>query len=605
MRIKSGVVGFDFLVEGGIPEGACLVLQGPTGNEKDQFALQFAAEGLRNGEGVIFVVSSESPEKLKEKLEILGVQVEKCQKEGSLRIVDWYSHKEEMVADVEEKGAVIKCSIDIANVAIALSRAIASIASAPRKRAVFEILSPALSVYDLQEVYSFARGTRAKLEKNRITSIFLIEKEMHDPKTLSTLHQPFDGVIDIERGREGDRLVRKIAVLSMMDTVTELEYVPFNMGKDNLIEVLSLGRKEGILRRQDKLLKANPKDEKLWLGMGYNLMKMGQIEKALKCFDFALRLNPHYGKAWKLKGDALTILGREEEAKACYAKASYRETKQKKNPSEKKEEKVRERLAEEKRISCPRCSLEMSFEETVCQGCGATLPKEEVRGVRIVEILRLCKEKLKVDPKDADAWFVKSACLARTENYEEAIRALDELSRIDPSYPGLWIFKAKIYAKLGNANEARLCRQKALEIEGKGRGIFPKKEQFQCPQCSAMVDRDAKKCHSCGVKFVEEEKAGGGLESIRKEEELVEEKEFEVRKEVQEKRREILSPEKKPIPSRRKGLTNGLSIRASRREAGKTNGLVNGLRGRTNGLVNGLRGKTNGLVNGLRGKVNG
>ena len=64
-----------------------------------------------------------------------------------------------------------------------------------------------------------------------------------------------------------------------------------------------------------------------------------------------------------------------------------------------------------------------------------------------------------------------------------------------------------------------------------------------------------------------------------------------------------------PLSSGRRGLTNGL-VREGPHGVGRTNGLVNGLRGRTNGLVNGTRGRTNGLVNGTRvapgkGRVNG
>lgn len=58
-----------------------------------------------------------------------------------------------------------------------------------------------------------------------------------------------------------------------------------------------------------------------------------------------------------------------------------------------------------------------------------------------------------------------------------------------------------------------------------------------------------------------------------------------------------------PAPTRR-GLTNGLT-RDVPRGVGRTNGLVNGVRGRTNGLVNGTHGHTNGLVNGTRGRTNG
>src|SRR3972149_4187003 len=41
---------------------------------------------------------------------------------------------------------------------------------------------------------------------------------------LSSVCQPFDGVIDIDRRREGDTIVRKIGVLSMKDTVPDSQF---------------------------------------------------------------------------------------------------------------------------------------------------------------------------------------------------------------------------------------------------------------------------------------------------------------------------------------------------------------------------------------------
>jgi len=61
MRLSSGVPGFDALVQGGIPSGAAVIIQGPAGREKDTFLLQFIAEGLKNGGSALVVLSSVSP----------------------------------------------------------------------------------------------------------------------------------------------------------------------------------------------------------------------------------------------------------------------------------------------------------------------------------------------------------------------------------------------------------------------------------------------------------------------------------------------------------------------------------------------------------------
>src|SRR5881628_2697897 len=61
VRIPSGVPGFDSLVEGGIPAGLAVIVQGPAGREKDRFLFQFVVEGLRGGGSALVVLSSVSP----------------------------------------------------------------------------------------------------------------------------------------------------------------------------------------------------------------------------------------------------------------------------------------------------------------------------------------------------------------------------------------------------------------------------------------------------------------------------------------------------------------------------------------------------------------
>src|SRR6058998_2936236 len=128
MRVHTGVDGLDDLVGGGFPTGACVILQGPTGNEKDEIALRFLAKGLQAGEAAIAVVSSTSPEQFLESLSRAGADVEAAVLEHRLRIVDWYSRQRENVLGVEDRGPVVRCSVDLTDVSIAISRAIAGLA---------------------------------------------------------------------------------------------------------------------------------------------------------------------------------------------------------------------------------------------------------------------------------------------------------------------------------------------------------------------------------------------------------------------------------------------------------------------------------------------
>ena len=49
-RVKTGVSGFDELVEGGIPKGFNVLITGLPGTGKTIFGLQYLYTGLKNGE---------------------------------------------------------------------------------------------------------------------------------------------------------------------------------------------------------------------------------------------------------------------------------------------------------------------------------------------------------------------------------------------------------------------------------------------------------------------------------------------------------------------------------------------------------------------------
>ena len=60
LRSRSGCPGLDDVLGGGFPAGHVYLLEGEPGTGKTTLALQFMAEGLRNGEKVLYVTLSES-----------------------------------------------------------------------------------------------------------------------------------------------------------------------------------------------------------------------------------------------------------------------------------------------------------------------------------------------------------------------------------------------------------------------------------------------------------------------------------------------------------------------------------------------------------------
>jgi circadian clock protein KaiC len=81
-RTAWGVPGIDDLLDGGLWRGSATLLTGGTGAGKTTMGLQFALEGVKNGEPSLFVNFQENPIQLARTLRNLGVNLEDAERRG-------------------------------------------------------------------------------------------------------------------------------------------------------------------------------------------------------------------------------------------------------------------------------------------------------------------------------------------------------------------------------------------------------------------------------------------------------------------------------------------------------------------------------------------
>jgi circadian clock protein KaiC len=92
-RCGSGCPGFDDVLGGGFPRGFFYLLEGEPGSGKTTLALQFMAEGLRQGEKTLYITLSETPDDLRAVARIHGLQLD------GLQFVDLKPSEEDLKPD--------------------------------------------------------------------------------------------------------------------------------------------------------------------------------------------------------------------------------------------------------------------------------------------------------------------------------------------------------------------------------------------------------------------------------------------------------------------------------------------------------------------------
>ena len=87
-KLETGIPGFDFLSQGGLPKGRGTLISGTAGSAKTVFACQFLVEGIKRGENGVFITFEESPQAIRKNMRGFGWNISKMEEENNWAFVD-------------------------------------------------------------------------------------------------------------------------------------------------------------------------------------------------------------------------------------------------------------------------------------------------------------------------------------------------------------------------------------------------------------------------------------------------------------------------------------------------------------------------------------
>lgn len=232
-KISTGIPVLDRALNGGIPRGHSILIQGPAGVEKDLISSRFVDYGLLARTATLALVSTESPDIFLSRLSPL-IMPKADTGNDLIEIVDWHTCMHSNVNGVEEHGNIYCSSKDLTHVGIAFDHALKNLPNTYVRRGYVNIISTSIRLFDFETTYEFIQTIRAKLRRNDITSIFLLDKDVCDDREIQILHDSFDGVIDIERQREGNLIIRDLGILSMLGTLFDGRRIKMELAEEGL-----------------------------------------------------------------------------------------------------------------------------------------------------------------------------------------------------------------------------------------------------------------------------------------------------------------------------------------------------------------------------------
>lgn len=214
--VKTGVLGLDEVLKGGIRDNASILIKGPPGCGKTIMALQFILEGCKKGEAGAFITAEENLEDLREYAKSLKFDLEKYEKKRLLYL--------------------IKQPIRLKRL-ISIATPLSLIAKGKIKRVALDSLT--IFKYSTEDDLSYRKEILDLIEDMRkVLFIATAEERIDSVDNFSSENEDylFDGIIRLAKIRRGSNFERVVFIAKMRGQNHSIDIFPFNI-KDGGITV--------------------------------------------------------------------------------------------------------------------------------------------------------------------------------------------------------------------------------------------------------------------------------------------------------------------------------------------------------------------------------
>jgi len=228
-RLRTGIVGFDTLIEGGFAEGTTTLLTGPTGSGKTLFGIQYLFNGATEyDEPGIFVTLETRPNDLRFEASQFGWDLSELEEAGRLTIIDAASSRAQL--PTSEKYA-LKRGFDMDSLAEMIYDVIES--SKAKRLVLDSIAGLMLRFNEPSEVRRELYRISSLLNEIKVTSIFIGEM-ISDRADIGVAKFITQGLITFGFTEVNGRLERDLLVRKMRFTAHSLKRHDFVIGNSGI-----------------------------------------------------------------------------------------------------------------------------------------------------------------------------------------------------------------------------------------------------------------------------------------------------------------------------------------------------------------------------------
>jgi KaiC/GvpD/RAD55 family RecA-like ATPase len=200
-KVKTGVQRLDDLLMGGVPLGTNLLINAPSHTGKDLLGRLLAAEGLKKGVPVLWILSDKATSTVREEMTVVLPSYGEYEKKGLVRYVDLYSSS----LGITTADPLVKLlSMDDKSLLENLGKAVDEVAVEFKQkseyyRCIFETISTVTTYLDdVSSTFRFLQPFVGKRKRDRAVSYYMVDTGMHGESDLQVLEHMMDGSVNLK-----------------------------------------------------------------------------------------------------------------------------------------------------------------------------------------------------------------------------------------------------------------------------------------------------------------------------------------------------------------------------------------------------------------------
>jgi len=232
-RFPTGIETLDELIDGGFPRPSAISILGEVGVGKSLLCRQIMWNALRQGVNVLFYLTEEPVDEMKEDLLRYGWDIDIFQKEARLKVVDVFSKgvrfAEEPVIEPEE---LVKKSLNFFEILKEGRDYYFKAIGGGDLLVFFDSLSTVFLGMETRKALAFVQNLKWATRVARCVGIATLETKVHDDKVENTIKSYSDGIIEMKVIEKDGKIIHYMNIPKMSRSDYYQGLCSYNIGKD-------------------------------------------------------------------------------------------------------------------------------------------------------------------------------------------------------------------------------------------------------------------------------------------------------------------------------------------------------------------------------------